>query len=796
MLSLLMRGNWKKFLQKSRVVSGEPHRKEHFEALGLELELRIARRELAHLWNQLIAHHGGKIFAELGSKPEIACQPIIPEIKRCLDWYKAIWTPILHSLSEEGLNWSLIENRVPCRESILADYIQIEEIVTDHLPEIISSELCRRRLRDLEQNLESITRYFRESSRGINLRFLQSVQGCDIEAYKQSHKRLIQLLDLQPVYEKRQFLLQKIESLIPRWAAAIQNRISPHDQPTPPGNLIYAWRWLRITSELEKRQKEDFNLLQETLHKCQERIRHVTIELIENLTWERQIRKIKSKPELQQSLSGWLELQKKILSTKIKTILMKLKKAAQRELTLSAEAAPVWIMPLHAVTEHFDPTATKFDVVIIDEASQANLTALIPMYMADQAIIVGDHEQTTPEAVGVQQEPIQNLIDAHLQGIPNKELFDLSTSIYDLARRCFGETILLTEHFRCVPEIIEFSNQLSYDGKILPLREKSSSTLNPSTIAYRVRGTCHRKTNDAEASAIARLIVAMTKHPAYENSTIGVISLLGDEQARLIDTKIRAELPANEYINRRIVCGTAAEFQGDQRDVIFISLVDSQGEDELSFLRKKGEGAFGGHKKRFNVAASRARNQLWIMHSMDPHSHLKPGDIRRDLILHAQNPQATSRNIKTEITKADSIFEIQVMEMLTQHGYRVKSQWQVGHHRIDLVVVGETNRLAIECDGDRWHPPAKRDEDLTRQALLERIGWKFARIRGTRFFQNPEEAMKPVFDKLDAMGIERLGPENVSQECTNHILVRELEFIAWPESNNESKNNTDITSLD
>ncbi|CRX37959.1 AAA domain-containing protein [Estrella lausannensis] len=787
LLTLLMRGNWKNFLQKSRVVSGEPHRKEHFEALGLELELRLARRELAHLWNQLIASHGGKLFAELGSKPEIACQAIIPEIRRCLDWYKKTWSPILRSLGEEGLNWSLIESRVPCKESILADYIQIEEIVAEHLPEIISSELCRRRLHDLESELQAIARLFRESSQGISLRFLQAVQDCDIDAYRISYKHLLQLLDLQPIYEKRQFFLLKIDSIIPSWAAAIQNRIPPHDSPQPPGNLINAWRWLRISSELEKRQKEDFNTLQETLNKCQERIRYVTIELIEKLTWERQIRKVKSKPELKQSLSGWLELQKKILSTRIKTILLKLKKAAKRELEISAEAAPVWIMPLHAITEHFDPASTKFDVVIIDEASQANLTALIPLYMADQAIIVGDHEQTTPEAVGVQQEPIQNLIDIFLQGIPNKELFDLSTSIYDLARRCFGETIVLTEHFRCIPEIIEFSNQLSYDGKILPLREKFSSTLKPSTIAYRVQGTCHRKTNDAEASAIARLILAMTKHPAYENSTIGVISLLGDEQARLIDTKIRAELPAKEYINRRIICGTAAEFQGDARDVIFISLVDSLGDDELSFLRKKGEGAFAGHKKRFNVAASRARDQLWVMHSMDPHSHLKPGDIRRDLILHAQNPQAASCNIQTEITKADSIFEIQVMKFLAQQGYRVKSQWQVGHHRIDLVVVGETNRLAIECDGDRWHPPAKRDEDLARQALLERIGWKFARIRGTCFFRNPVEAMKPIFDKLEDMGIARLGQEPESQVCSNHILVRELELIAWPEKFTENE---------
>lgn len=95
-------------------------------------------------------------------------------------------------------------------------------------------------------------------------------------------------------------------------------------------------------------------------------------------------------------------------------------------------------MPLNAIAENLDPRQTKFDVVIIDEASQASLMALIPLYMAKEAIIVGDHEQTSPEAVGIEQLPIQKLIDVHLQGIPNSTLFDLLTSVYDVAKRSFG----------------------------------------------------------------------------------------------------------------------------------------------------------------------------------------------------------------------------------------------------------------------------------------------------------------------------------------------------------------------
>jgi hypothetical protein len=68
--------------------------------------------------------------------------------------------------------------------------------------------------------------------------------------------------------------------------------------------------------------------------------------------------------------------------------------------------------------------------------------------------------------------------------------------------------------------------------------------------------------------------------------------------------------------------------------------------------------------------------------------------------------------------------------------------------------------LAIECDGDRYHPIEKLGEDMERQAILERLGWRFARIRGSEFFQDPECAMKPVFARLEALDIPPVGAES------------------------------------
>ncbi len=93
------------------------------------------------------------------------------------------------------------------------------------------------------------------------------------------------------------------------------------------------------------------------------------------------------------------------------------------------------------------------------------------------------------------------------------------------------------------------------------------------------------------------------------------------------------------------------------------------------------------------------------------------------------------------------------MTRLATAGYQVASQWRVGSFRIDLVVEGDDKRLAIECDGDRYHPLESLAEDMERQSVLERMGWIFTRIRATEFFRNPDRAMKPILEKLELLQI-------------------------------------------
>jgi predicted RNA binding protein YcfA (HicA-like mRNA interferase family) len=107
----------------------------------------------------------------------------------------------------------------------------------------------------------------------------------------------------------------------------------------------------------------------------------------------------------------------------------------------------------------------------------------------------------------------------------------------------------------------------------------------------------------------------------------------------------------------------------------------------------------------------------------------------------------------------------------------VRTQWQVGYFRIDVVVDGGGKRLAVECDGDRWHPLEKLAEDIERQTILERLGWQFVRIRGTAFYRNPELAMRPVFARLAELEIPQEAFTKAPEQAADMTLVHELDEI-------------------
>src|SRR5260221_3373442 len=702
---------------------------------------------------------GGPDATAVGSQPETFFHQYVDPIRQCLAWYTNTWQSLELDLKRQGFRWDAFLAEMPVHHNEFSDLLRLHAAVVEKLPAVIVAEIQRRghaqheaALLELGRNIEQMISNVRQVDVLSQLR--ESVQRRDVQLYRKAYESLAELHAKRDILRLRHALLAKVEQVAPGWGAAIRERIGHHGASEIPDNAEQAWLWRQLYEELDRRARTSLEEIQEKIAQLQVELFRITAELVEKKAWAQQVRH--TTLTQRQALQGWRELMRKVGKGTGKRAPRLLAEARQL-MPICQTAVPVWIMPISYVTRNFDMKRNRFDVVIIDEASQADITALTAAFMGSQVIVVGDDEQVSPTAVGQNLDTIQHLIDEHLQGIPLAEIYDGKLSIYGLARTTF-EPVCLLEHFRCVSPIIQFSNELSYAGKIKPLRDDSEVQRRPPTVAYAVKSFSKSgKVNEEEATVIASLLIAASQQPEYENASFGVISMLGVDQALYVDTLLRRYMPPENYIRDRLLCGDSAQFHGDERDVMFLSMVDVPNEKGGPLSMRAEEGHDDMFKKRFNVAASRARDQMWVVHSLDPEVDLKQDDIRRRLILHARDQHTYNHARREQEQKIESEFERQVFERLVQAGYHVKTQWPVGAYRIDMVVEGNGKRLAVECDGDRWHPVEKLEEDMARQAILERLGWRILRIPGGQYFWDPGYVMEPIFTKLQASGIPAEG---------------------------------------
>jgi very-short-patch-repair endonuclease len=318
-----------------------------------------------------------------------------------------------------------------------------------------------------------------------------------------------------------------------------------------------------------------------------------------------------------------------------------------------------------------------------------------------------------------------------------------------------------------MPEIIRFSNDLFYSNTpLIPLRQYGANRHPPLEHVYITDGFCEGSPpniiNRPEAEAIVQRIIEMCGDSQYNKMTMGVVVLQGNAQGCLIENLLLERLGATEIDQRRLICGNSYSFQGDERDIIFLSLVTASN-IRIGYLTKSADG------RRFNVATTRARDMMILFHSVTC-DELSPSCLRRKLLDFFQNskPQLIAgiergdlerralqdnRNVLNPPKPFDSWFEVDVALEILRKNYIVLSQHEVAGKRIDLVVQGGQSRLAVECDGDNWHGTDRYEEDMQRQRQLERCGWEFFRVRGSAFYTDKVKALEHLWAMLEERGI-------------------------------------------
>lgn len=630
----------------------------------------------------------------------------------------------------------------------------------NHWCELIAAVLTEYRLRDARKVfLESMlviakTRPLHDAHPVVEA-IAQAVETRDVSAYSVCFDRIVALERLREQIDERDRFSVRFQKALPEQFQAARESHQDPQWAERFRNWKDAWSWAIANRWLEKRSDRVYHeKLWEKRKELERKIQQLVARGAALRAWMHFFSRLT--PSESAALRGWQNAMHSLgKGTGKSGRTERIRREAREYMDDCRQAIPIWIMPKYLVAEMVDPAPGRYDLVIVDEASQLGVDSLFLFYISKKMIVVGDDQQISPYGVGINDMDVAGLQHHFLKGIKHKHALDPQSSLYANAKIRFDQPIVLREHFRCMPEIIQFCNDLCYapEGSPLdPLRSYPPNRLQPLVLCpvaegYR-RGSSQNATNPPEADAIVAQIVACIQDPRYANKTMGVISLQGEAQARLIEQRLDQALQPEEIQARRLICGDSYAFQGDERQIIFLSMVAAPGDTRIGSLADKSA------RQRFNVAVSRAQDQIWLFHSAEL-ADLSGTCMRHRLLSYFLNPA----RLRTEEEEQafDSQFEREVYRILTTKGYRVRTQVCVGdksnRYRIDLVVEGMQGQLAVECDGEFWHGPERYEADMARQRDLERAGWRFVRIRGGDFFRDRVSALQPLWKDLDRLGI-------------------------------------------
>jgi very-short-patch-repair endonuclease len=727
-------------------VDEEPPRgPEDVELCIIEARSRRRRYEIVNRWNEEVGRVGGPMVTAGPDHAEYAVNQHVEDVAAALSWEEGRWEELRDRLRASGVR----APEVPASADLAA------------IAASLRTAALYVRERELAAWLDSVRKYLADGGAAERASALwqalaDAFGSLAWDQWGRMADEVRRVRGLVGDVARLDDLFQRLAEAAPVWARRILQSRGDEAVAGPAGSALQAWEWRQAETWLGMiTGGDDPSVLQRQLEGKLRMAGTLTADLASESAWLSVAQRLTDAER--RALTAWVQALRRVGKGTGKYA-AHWRAEAQKNMEQAQTAVPVWIMPAHRVVESFDPATAMFDVVIVDESSQCDLFGLAALGIARKAIVVGDDKQISPQAIGTHESAVHELIRQHISDLPQAQLLDIKASLYDLSKMRFPGVIMLREHFRCLPEIIEFSNQLAYGGKILPLREQPADESWQSVIdvaipdGYREPGT---DTNPPEAEFITAKIAELCADPRYDGKTFGVVSLLGDAQAELIERMLIERLGEQEMERRRIRCGNAYHFQGDERSVMFLSMVVAAGEG-----RRIGAMTKDADRQRINVAASRAQDQMWCVRSISP-DELHPDDVRNRFIRYCQNPALVAEALGEVEDRFDSDFERDVYRQIVARGYRVKVQHPVGRFRIDLVVEGQRGRLAVELDGDAYHGPDRWEADRNRQTILERLGWTFHRIRGSAYYRDPDAALGGLWDRLEVLGIRPVGYSSV-----------------------------------
>lgn len=277
---------------------------------------------------------------------------------------------------------------------------------------------------------------------------------------------------------------------------------------------------------------------------------------------------------------------------------------------------PCWMTSPESASALF-PMEPIFDLVIFDEASQCFAERGLPaMYRGKQIVVAGDDQQLKPNDLYRVRWDEESEED-----IPELEI----DSLLNLAKKYVPE-VALKGHYRSRSmELIEFSNQHFYNGKLEMLPHFDEANDRTPAINYvQVDGVWEDNVNEVEAEKVAAITAALLK--AHPDKSIGIVTFNAKQQGQVLDVLEAHAAKKGVLLPESLFVKNIENVQGDERDIIVFSTAygpDKKGKLRLQFGTLNQEGG----ENRLNVAVTRAREAIYLVTSVHP-SQLRTEDTK------------------------------------------------------------------------------------------------------------------------------------------------------------------------
>jgi superfamily I DNA and/or RNA helicase len=278
---------------------------------------------------------------------------------------------------------------------------------------------------------------------------------------------------------------------------------------------------------------------------------------------------------------------------------------------------PIWLVKIDEISLGVPLQKNLFDIVIIDEATQCDIASCLPVFQRAKSIVVaGDTNQlrhisflSVSQLLGFQKK----------FSIPNNASFNYrKKSLLDFVLEKTSENkqiTLLDEHYRSLPEIIDFSNKTIYHSSLRIMTQTPYNSRKKAVFLELINGKQNSKgVNEEEAFAIIkRLKIIIKEQVDLSKNNVSSIGILCPfrEQTNFLTKKIKETISLEDIKKHQIQLGTPYHFQGEEKDIMLLSFVvdNDSHHASLNYLNKDDV---------FNVAITRARYQQYLFVSINP----------------------------------------------------------------------------------------------------------------------------------------------------------------------------------